>query len=41
MPDPSWMVKDVSFFKDDLEGVLIKVLVLVSKVEPVIGHMYL
>lgn len=41
MPDPCWVVEDVSFFKDDLEGVLIQVLVLVSEVEPMISHMYL
>ena len=41
MPDPSRVVEDVSFFKNDLEGVLIQVLVLVPEVEPMISHVYL
>jgi hypothetical protein len=41
MPDTSWVVEDISFFEDDLEGVLIEVLVLVPKIEPMISHVYL
>lgn len=41
MPDTSWMVEDISFFKDYLEGILIEVLVLVPKVQAMISHMYL
>ena len=41
MPDPSWVVEDITFFKDDFEGILIEVLVLVPKVETMISHVYL